>query len=140
MNKKGFTLIEIMIVLAIFGVLMIAASDMLINVLQNSAKSVSQNEVRQNANKIMQDITSQIRGSTGVTQSASPWTINGNTYTLNSGDLTKNGQTINTSKVSVQNLNIPTCSSSCQVTLTVQLKSDPTISITLNNTITPRQY
>lgn len=138
MNKKGFTLIEIMIVLAIFGVLMIAGSDMLINVLQNSAKSVTQNEVRQNANKIMQDITSQLRVS--LVTGTNPWTINNNVYSLDTSThvLSKNSLPITTDKINVSSLSI-SCPSECNISLTVTDKNGDN-SYSLTNTIVPRQY
>lgn len=68
--RKGFTLIEIIVVLAIFGILIVAGSDFLISVIQNSNRARVENEVRQNANRILQELENSIRKADCVS-----WTI-----------------------------------------------------------------
>ena len=59
--KKGFTLVELVVILSIFGILMIAGTDFLIQAVRNSNRSAMENEVRQNAGQILQDIDSEAK-------------------------------------------------------------------------------
>ncbi len=59
--NKGFTILERLIVIVLFGVLMVTATNVFISVCQNSNRASVQNEVRQNAGKIMQDLSAEIR-------------------------------------------------------------------------------
>lgn len=59
--NKGFTIIELLVVILLFGVLMVTSTSVFINVFQNSNRASVQNEVRQNAGKIMQDLSAEIR-------------------------------------------------------------------------------
>lgn len=59
--KKGFTLIELLVVLGLFAILTLSATNFLIQMVQNSNRVTTENEVRQNANKIMQEIGTSIR-------------------------------------------------------------------------------
>lgn len=70
--KKGFTLVEILIVIGVFGILMIAGTDFLIQVVRNGNQAAVQNEVRQNASKILQDISASIRNSSCVSWQVMP--------------------------------------------------------------------
>lgn len=54
-------MIELVIILGIFGVLLLAGTDFLIATIKNSNRSAMENEVRQNANRIMQDIEAEAR-------------------------------------------------------------------------------
>ncbi len=72
--KQGFTLVEVILVLGIFGILMIAGTDFLIQVVRNGNQATTQNEVRQNASKIMQDLEASIRSAACVN-----WVV-GNTF------------------------------------------------------------
>ncbi len=63
--KKGFTLIEMVIILAIFGILLVVGTDFLIQTIKSSNRSAMENEVRQNANQIMQDIGAEARKADG---------------------------------------------------------------------------
>lgn len=70
--KHGFTVIELLVVIALFGILMVAGTDFLVQVMQNTNKSAVENEVRQNANLVMQKMVSAIRNSGCVTYSYNP--------------------------------------------------------------------
>lgn len=61
--KSGFTLVETLVTLAVFGLLAIISTDFFLQVVRNSNQATMKNEVRQNANRILQDITSEIRKS-----------------------------------------------------------------------------
>lgn len=58
---SGFTLVELIIALGVFGVLMVAGADFLVSVVQNSNRATIESEVRQNASKIMQDLVTEGR-------------------------------------------------------------------------------
>lgn len=60
-GRQGFTLVELMVTLGIFGVIMIAGSSFLIQTIRSSNQATIQNEVRQNASVILQDIIAQVR-------------------------------------------------------------------------------
>lgn len=60
-KRGGFTLVELMVTLGIFGVIMIAGSSFLIQTIRSSNQATIQNEVRQNASVILQDIIAQAR-------------------------------------------------------------------------------
>ncbi|MCL4397485.1 type II secretion system GspH family protein [Patescibacteria group bacterium] len=68
--RKGFTLIEIIVVIAVFGVLMLAGTSFLISVIRNANQVRIQNDVRQTASQIMEDIASEMRSATDVTFSS----------------------------------------------------------------------
>lgn len=131
MIKKGFTLIELVVVLGIFGILMVAGTEFFIQVIKNSNQATMQNEVRQEANKIMQDITNEARKNSNFAS----------LYSLNSGVLSKNGVPISSTSVAVTQWLI----SENTITLTVQqasmfTRSDFQASVTLTQTVTPRVY
>lgn len=58
---RGFTLVELVVTLGVFGVIMIVGSNFLIQTIKNANQSSIQNEVRQNASVILQDIIAQAR-------------------------------------------------------------------------------
>lgn len=60
-KRGGFTLVELVVTLGIFGVIMIAGSNFLIQTIRSSNQATIQNEVRQNASLILQDIVVQAR-------------------------------------------------------------------------------
>lgn len=137
MTKKGFTLIELVVVLGIFGILMVAGTEFFIQVIKNGNQATMQNEVRQEANKIMQEVVNEAR-KPGAT-AANLNTI----YTVNSGVLSKNSNIFSSKAVAV-NLNIS--GSPILITLTVQnaagalARSDFQATVTLTQTVTPRVY
>lgn len=63
MFKKGFTVIELVVVIAIMGVLTVVASQFLIAVIQGNNRATIENEVRQNAEAIRNDLVAEIRKS-----------------------------------------------------------------------------
>lgn len=122
--KNGFTLVEIMVVVAIFGVLMIVATDFFVSTLQNTNRSTMQNEVRQNAQKIMQDIISEIRRADSYTivdtgpnkgDLISASATGTTTYHVDttSWNITKNGVQLNSDSVVVLDCNGIGCGSTC---------------------------
>jgi len=62
-KDQGFTLVELVIVVALFGLLMVAASSFLISVLSGGNRVSVENEVRQNAVGIMRDLGAEVRAS-----------------------------------------------------------------------------
>ena len=59
--KKAFTLVEIIVVLALFGILVLVGTEFVIHMIRANNKTIIQNEVRQNANRVMQLLTDSIR-------------------------------------------------------------------------------
>jgi len=60
-NRTGFTLIEILVVLSLFGIIMMTLTTVMISIIKESNRSLVLNEVRQNAEKIMANIGSEVR-------------------------------------------------------------------------------
>lgn len=75
--KKAFTLVEIVVVLGLFGVLVLAGTEFVIQMVRANNQTIIQNEVRQNANRIMQLLTDSIR-----TASCVAWTNVGGNKTI----------------------------------------------------------
>lgn len=63
MNRRGFTLVELIVVIAIFGLLAVVSTNFLISIIQSNNQTTVQNEVRQNASRIMDDIAAEARNS-----------------------------------------------------------------------------
>lgn len=129
--KRGFTLIELVVVLGIFGILMVAGTEFFIQVIKNGNQATMQNEVRQEANKIMQDVANEARKGTPLS-----------VYTVDAdGVFNKNGVPISSASVAVTQWQIV----GNTVTLTVQqaskfVRSDFQAKVTLTQTVTPRVY
>lgn len=62
-HQRGFTLIELMMVIVVFGFILAASADLLVQVVQSNNRIAIENEVRQNGTKILQDIVSSGRKS-----------------------------------------------------------------------------
>ncbi len=60
-GRQGFTLIEIIMTMGIFGIIMVVGSNFLIQTIRNANQATIQNEVRQNASAIFQDIKTEAR-------------------------------------------------------------------------------
>ncbi|MBI3887451.1 type II secretion system protein [Candidatus Microgenomates bacterium] len=133
-KKSGFTLIEVMVVLAIFGILMIVAAEFFISVIKSSARATLQAETRQNAQQVMQKIIDDIRSSSSFSISNVPGpTLNDLVITNATGTITyhvdsdganpgpvgkiwsiyRNGSRINTDAVAILNCGGNGCGTSC---------------------------
>jgi prepilin-type N-terminal cleavage/methylation domain-containing protein len=165
---RGFTLVEIIVVVGIFGILALAGTNVLIQALQGTNRAAIENEVRQNGARLMQDLVYELRRATAVSYApsgtAATLTINGGAVVFAqdaSGRVTKNGQRITSEAVAVCQMAscgatscsapgmVVACSGSpprCQITLTIQQKlssssrSDFCAKVTLTETATGRQY
>ena len=73
-GRQGFTIVELVVVIAIFGILAVISTNFLISMIKNGNQTSVQNEVRQNAARIMDDLSSAIRngGCVDYVLSASP--------------------------------------------------------------------
>ncbi len=78
---KGFTLVELVIVLAVFGILMLAGTTFFLQVIQNSNQAAVRGEVRQNASIILQRFRDSIRTSACATSVGSQTVSPGITVT-----------------------------------------------------------
>lgn len=134
-------MIEAIVVLGIFSVLLTAGANLLITTTRNSSRVAIQNEVRQEASKIMQDIITETRQASEyiivngdlITASASGTT----TYHLDATTLLRNKAKFSSENVTVSNFNASSVNNSLVIVLTVQQKDE---SITLTDTVTPRSY
>lgn len=70
--KRGFTLVEIIVVLGVFAILVLAGTDFVIQMIRSNNQTIIQNEVRQNANSVMQLLTNSIRNASCVSWSGGP--------------------------------------------------------------------
>lgn len=161
-TNKGFTIVELVIVLGIFGILMVAGTDFLIQTIRNSNRSAIQNEVRQNASRVMQDIVTKMRDASLYSYTANTLTItnpNGTfTYNVdtNTGVLKLGTATIISDAVAVCGGACGSCGTSglslsgtypgpATISLTVQqapryAHTDFCAKVTLLETVTPRRY
>lgn len=76
-GRRGFTLVELIIVLGLFAILVLGGSELVIQMVRANNQTVIQNEVRQNANRIIQLLTDSIRQANCVN-----WSYNGNDVML----------------------------------------------------------
>lgn len=139
--KRAFTLIELLLVLGVFAIFLLAGTDFLIQTIQNSNRSAMENEVRQNAYRILQDIETEARkadpsigfgfvGGAGnlqmTTANASPtrtvaYSVNAAgilTKTITLGGAVQPTQTLTSTRVAV--LNCPSTASGCPSTCAVK--------------------
>lgn len=82
-NLPGFTLLEILVVMAILGILIGVASSVFISVLRSQNKTQVINEVRQNADLVINLIERDVRDASNL----SPPSGNTLTITRDSGDI-----------------------------------------------------
>jgi len=64
--RKGFTLVEIIVVLGVFGILVLAGTEFIIQMVKNNNQTIIKNEVRQNAASVMRLLTDSIRNAACV--------------------------------------------------------------------------
>ncbi len=162
---RGFTLIELLVAIGIFGILMVAGTDLLVKIIQNGNRAAMENEVRQNASLIMQDITAEVRSAATVTVLANNDLVVGSKIyhvDLATGVLTKNGTVLTSGRVaalSCTDCNNTTCihglsgtavhlfgtSRVVEIALAVQqnvsaTRADFCAKVVLKNTVTLRQF
>lgn len=148
-TKSGFTLIELVVVMAIFGFLAVVATNFLLATVSTNTRITIENEVRQNAQKIMQDMSSEIKKAACVYFEDNKVTISdssaalstkcaevGNvvTFDFNGGVVKKNGQIISSDKVAFCTTT-STCGGSCTggiVVLPLAEATSGSVDITLN--------
>jgi prepilin-type N-terminal cleavage/methylation domain-containing protein len=70
-NQKGFTLLEILVVIAIITVVGTMSTQIFLGLIRSSNKTNIQNEVRQNGSFVVDRMERDIRGSTGATLTGS---------------------------------------------------------------------
>lgn len=132
MKPSGFTLIEILVALGIFGILTISGTALFVNVVQNTNRANIQNEVRQSASRVLSELAASIRTANcvkwdnagGMATTVNLWTYSDNCvsdiidtyqFTFNSGQVTKNGQRLTPNNIAFLSCGTTAakCSSSC---------------------------
>lgn len=147
--KAGFTLIELVVVMAIFGFLAVVATNFLLATVSTNSRITVENEIRQNAQKIMQDMSSEIKKAACVYFEGNIVTISDSSAALSTkcagvgkvvvfdfagGVVKKNGQIISSDKV-VFCTTTSTCGGSCTAGIVVLPQGEATsgsVDITLN--------
>ena len=108
-NQKGFTLIEILLSLAVAAMLFVALSSFFFLTLQAKAKSRAIAAVEQSGLQILTTLTQTIRDSQTFSAQSSVLTLDMETFQLVGSDLrvTQNGTSVdlNPDRVTVANLN-----------------------------------
>ena len=84
MNKKGFTLLELLVVTAILGILIGVASNVFLAVLRSQNKTTITNEVRQNATHLIDLFERDVRSAESVDElgATDVVTLNYSDYTV----------------------------------------------------------
>lgn len=109
-NKKGFTLIELIIYIAILSVVLVLITDFAWNILYGDVKSQTVRETQQNARFAMEKITRAIRAG------QNPAII----FTVNNGMLYQSGVALTTERVKVTNLNFTSSANSYKINIRVE--------------------
>lgn len=127
--KKSFSLIELIVVMTIFVVLLFVVSNFLISVLQQNNEISISNEVRNEANRLMDQVTTDLRSSKCETVASD---VDGNSivslfnvsdctsvgavpfaiYRVDSSsdlNLTKNNSILNSNTVKIRNCSVCSC-------------------------------
>lgn len=65
-NKKGFTLLEVLVTTAIIGVLFVVSSSIFINTIRSANKANITNEAKENSSLVIESLSRDVRASTDV--------------------------------------------------------------------------
>ncbi|HWA51759.1 MAG TPA: prepilin-type N-terminal cleavage/methylation domain-containing protein [Patescibacteria group bacterium] len=124
-KNKGYTLIEMMVVIIVFSVLAIVVSETVISTLKGTSKSAAISSVRQNLDYAIGSMERQIRGAQSITSTCNgaPATQisfidqNLNPVTFSCNDINSNGQVSNIASSSASltsgSISISSCSFTC---------------------------
>lgn len=161
--KSGFTLIELVVVMAIFGVLAVVASNFLLSSVSTNTRITIENEARQNASLVMQNISNELRRAVSVSFAGETLAIvdpagKTTTFFVDGGVMKKNNEPISSGRLVFCKSNF-VCDQTCvegfvvsptgiikgpvTVTLNVRQKNntsrqDSCAKISLTQTVTPR--
>lgn len=93
-NRKGMTLIELVIAAAIVGAIMMASITVLMTSIKTYNTNFNNTVGQQNLRSAMMTITKQVRNpnSTSAVTGSNVLTVNGKNFTVSSGSLQYNGQ------------------------------------------------
>jgi len=106
-SQSGFTLIELVAVIAVTGILLTIISALFVQIVGGNVRATVSNDIRENGQFIMEQIVRSLRVADIVTGSGKVTTLQvtasgtTDTYAINCGNLTKNGEQMNTSKIVV---------------------------------------
>lgn len=154
--NKGFTLIELIVAMAVFATVITVVSSIFVSSVGSQRKNVNQQEVLENARYVLETISRSIRQSTVVTSdstssslSLSHPTKGAVAYTLNNGQILENGTALSSGGITVERLsfiiqgNSATDNIQPRVTISISLKDNQAqagtaSAINLQTTVTPR--
>jgi len=94
MNKKGFTLIELIIYISAFAVITVILANFIINLINVQAKIKIDKEVSENSQRAMEIITWQIKHAQGIYQPTSSFDIHPGQLSLETDQNKPNGEEI----------------------------------------------
>ncbi len=117
--KKAFSLIELMVVIAVSATLMLVTANFLISTIRQNNQVTIENEIRNEGNFLMEQIISDIRKSACVTPGVNSIYLSqlrdcssGTVYSVSNNNLTKNSVVINSGKVKVRSCGPCACNNS----------------------------
>jgi len=126
MKNSGFTLIELIIYVAIISAVLFLMTGFLWDIVYGGARTMSYREVQQNTRFAMKRITKAIRAGQNPTT----------TFTVSSNILYQGAIPLTTDQVKVTNLQFTSVSNTYKVYLSLECND---ISTTLWSTVAPRQ-
>lgn len=131
---KGFTLIELIIYIAIVAVMLVLASGFAWNIIHGDVKAMVHREVQQNARFAMEKMTRAIRDGQDPTA----------VFTITDGILEQSGTALTTEQVRVTNLEFTPVDTSYKINISVEYynpdnRSEYEASVDMETTALPRQ-
>ncbi|MDO8663474.1 MAG: prepilin-type N-terminal cleavage/methylation domain-containing protein [Candidatus Wildermuthbacteria bacterium] len=107
--KKGFTLIELIIYIAIVAAVLTVSSSFAWNVIQGDTKTMAYREVQQNGRFVMEKITRAIRSGQ-----------NPSIFTVQNGIIYQSGAALTTDQVRVTDLRFTSIADTYRINLSIQ--------------------
>lgn len=115
--KKGFSLMELLVGIAILGIVSVITVNLFLTNLSNKSKMEAQMIVKQNGNQVLQVISTLIRNAQSVSCTSSSTTItspDGGTTTFSCNSISCPTRIAsNSACLTTSSLNLPSCSFTC---------------------------
>jgi prepilin-type N-terminal cleavage/methylation domain-containing protein len=104
--KKGFSLIELLIAMTMSGMIFITVSSLLVTLLNSNTKNRRQEVFEQTKNDLFVELSNSIRWGDEISSTMDSLVVDGITYRLESGAVTRNGEAITPTAVEVTQFQI----------------------------------